>query len=187
MLKSIWKDPVGSAVISGVILALGGAVGTYLLDLWPAIGRWFASVWARAGEPSLVSNWVVWLLTIFSIPALLMIAALVWAALRPDREAAGNHWRTYTEDDFLGLHWRWKYFPSGNLEHPIPFCPHCDYQVFPHHASAYSAIERTGFHCDSCSRNLPEFNESFDDLRSKIERLIQQKIRTGKWKAENAT
>jgi hypothetical protein len=186
MLKSIWKDPVGSAVISAAILAVGGAVGTYLLDLWPAIGKWLASVWGLASQPSLISNWVVWALVLCTIPTFLIIVALIWAAIRSDLQEDGS-WRIYTEDQFLGLRWRWKYFQSGGLEHPIPFCPHCDYQVFPHHASAYNVIERIAFHCDSCGGNLPEFDESFESLRSKVERFIQQKLRTGAWRSENAT
>lgn len=191
MLKLIWKDPVGSAVIAGLILAVGGVVGIYLLDLWPEIGRWFVSFLVLAGQPSLISNWVVWLLTLFAIPMLLVIIVVTWVAVRPKREEAqeeaNDNWRTYTEDEFFGLRWRWKYFQSGKLEHPIPFCPSCDYQVFPHHASAYNVIERIGFHCDSCGRNLPEFDESFESLSSKIERFIQQKLRTDARRPENAT
>lgn len=186
MLKLIWKDPVGSAVIAAFLLAVGGVVGTYLLDLWPVIGRWLVSVWALADQPSRISNWIVWLSTLFAIPTVLVIVVAIWVSVRPNRKEASDSWRSYTEDDFLGLRWRWKYFQSGTLEHPIPFCPHCDYQVFPHHASAYNVIERIGFHCDSCGRNLPEFNESFESLRSKIERFIQQKVRAGAGSPENA-
>lgn len=189
MLKSIWKDPVWSAVIATAIAAAGGAVGTFFFGVWPAIGDWFASLWMLAAQPSQIANWVVWLLAVLSIPTLLILVALVWASIRrsPAAEAANaDDWSSYTEDEFLGLRWRWKYFPSGGLEHPIPFCPACDYQVFPHHASAYRAIERIGFHCDSCGRNLPEFDESFDSLRSKIERFVQQKIRSGCWKSQSA-
>ena len=185
MLKLIWKDPVWSAVIATVIATAGGAIGTFFLGLWPAIGGWFASLWTLAAQPSQMANWVVWLLAVLTIPTLLILVALVWVAIRPSR-AAAEDWRAYTEDELLGLRWRWNYFPSGRLEQPIPFCPKCDYQVFPHHASAFNAIERTGFHCDSCDRNLAEFDESYESLRSKIERFVQQKLRTGAWKSKNA-
>jgi hypothetical protein len=187
MLKSIWKDPVWSAVIATVIATVGGAVGTFLLGLWPAIGGWLVELWAFGARPSKVANWVVWLLFLLTVPTLLIFAALAWEAIHPNREmAVAEGWRTYTEDEFLGLRWRWKYFSSGKLEDPIPFCPACDYQVFPHHASAYNVIERIGFHCDSCGRNSPEFDESFESLRSKIERFVQQKIRTDAARSKNA-
>src|SRR5690554_995807 len=125
MLKLIWKDPVWSAVIATVIVTAGGAVGTFFLGLWPAIGSWFASLWTLAAQPSQISNWLFWLLAVLTIPTLLMLAAIVWTAIRhspaADSAVAGE-WRAYTQDEFLGLRWRWKYFSSGGLEHPTPFC-----------------------------------------------------------------
>lgn len=183
MLKSIWKDPVWSAVIAAAIATAGGAIGTFVFGVWPAVGGRFASFWALAAQPSQIANWVVWLLSALTVPALFILVALAWTGIRPNQGvAAEGDWRMYTEDEFLGLRWRWNFFSSGTLEHPIPFCPACDYQVFPHHASAYNVVERIGFDCDSCGRKLPEFDESFDSLRSKIERFVQQKIRTGAWK-----
>lgn len=187
MLKSIWKDPVWSTVIATVIATAGGAFGTFFFGLWPAIGVWFASIWRLAAQPSQISNWLIWLLAVLAIPTLLMMAALVWAAIRhspAESSAAADDWRTYTQDEFLGLRWRWRYFPSGALEHPVPFCPACDYQVQPHHASAYNFIERICFHCDSCGRDLPEFNESFESLRGKVERFVQQKLRADAWRSQ---
>jgi len=185
MLKSVWKDPVWSAVIAAGIVTAVGAVGTYALNLWPVIGAWVASAWHAAGQPSQISNWLVWVLGLLAVPTVLAILTFAWVAVRPEQQS--STWRTYTQDEFLGLRWRWNYFPSGNLEDPLPFCPHCDYQVHPHHASAYTAIERIGFHCDSCGRSLPIFEESFESLQSKVRRFIQQKIRTGDWKVPSAT
>lgn len=185
MLKAVWKDPVWSAVIAAGIVAAAGLVATYALDLWPAIGAWARSAWIAAGQLSQAPNWLVWVLALVALPTVLAVIALGWLALRPEQQA--STWRTYTQDEFLGLRWRWNYFASGNLEDPLPFCPGCDYQVHPHHASAYAAVDRIGFYCDSCSRNLPTFEESFDSLQSKVRRFIQQRIRTGDWKSPSAT
>lgn len=186
MVKTIWKDPVWSAVIASGIIASAGAISTFFLGLWPSIGGWFIGLFALGLRPMELPNWVIWLMVAFSLPTLLLLLAPVWKAVRSNRKVAGESWRNYTEDEFLGLRWRWNYFPSGNLEHPIPFCPVCDYQVFPHHASSYNAIERIGFHCDSCGRNLPKFDESFESLQSKIKRFIQQKVRTGVWRPRDS-
>jgi len=185
MLKSIWKDPVWAAVISTGITAAIGAAGTYALNLWPTIGAWAAQAWSYMGRPSQVPNWVVWVLVLLGLPTIGGVAAIIWVAVRPTQEA--ETLRTYTQDHFLGLRWRWNYFPSGKLEDPLPFCPHCDYQLQPHQASAYAAIDRIGFHCDSCGTDLPTFDESFDSLQGKIRRFIQQKIRSGDWRASSAT
>jgi hypothetical protein len=182
MLKRIWKDPVWSSVIAGGILAVAGVGGTFFLGLWPSIGVWFLGVLAFALRPSELPNWAIWLLGAFGLPTLLLLLSLMWGLVRPNRDVTGKNWRAYTEDEFLGLRWRWMYLQSGNVGRPKPFCPSCDYQVFPHHASAYDVIDRIGFHCDSCGRTLPEFNESFGSLQSKIERFIQQKLRTGGWR-----
>ena len=181
MLKSLWKDPVWSKVISAGILAACSVIGAYLLDLWPFIGGWLTSLWRTAGQPNQFANWVLWVLGLLAIPSMILVSALIWTTLRPEQQTGDNNWRSYLEDHFLGLHWRWNYFPSGRLEDPIPFCPHCDYQVFPHNASQFRAVDRIGFHCDSCDRDLPTFEEAFDTLQSKIRRFIEQKIRTGAW------
>lgn len=179
MLKRLWKDPVWSAVIAAAVLAAAGAVGTYLLDLWPVISQFFASLARTAGEPSQLPTWLFWLVTAFAIPTVVALVALMWSVVRPAESMAT--WRTYTEDFFLGLRWRWKYFDDGGLRDVVPFCPHCDFQVFPHHASSFVAVERIGFHCDSCGRDLPTFEESYESLESKIHRFIQQRLRRGSW------
>ena len=94
--------------------------------------------------------------------------------------------QAYTEDNFFGLRWRWNY-GNGQLSTLTTYCPHCDYQVFPANASAYRAIDRIQFHCDSCSAQLGEFEESWDALENKARRFVQQKLRNGTWSKPNAS
>ena len=181
----MWKDPVWSKVIAAGILAVCAAVGASLLDLWPAIGRTLKSAWEYAISPSGLPNWVVWILALALVPTLIILCVLLWQAVFPGKTEPD--WRSYKQDDFLGLRWRWNYLATGTIEDPAPFCPHCEYRVFPHRASGYTAVDRIGFHCDSCGRNLPEFEELFESLQSKVSRFIEQRIRTGMWKGDGST
>lgn len=179
MLKSYWKDPVWSAVIATVIVAAVGAVGTVFLNLWPAIGQFVTSVTKAAGEPSNMPNWLFWLISVIATPTVLFLAIALWQAIRPTAEAIDC--RSYISDGFLNLRWRWSYYYDGGLGDIHSFCPHCDFQVFPVNASAYSAVDRIEFHCDSCQRSLATFEEPYASVESKVRRFIQQKIRNGEW------
>ena len=181
MWKRIWKDPVWASVISAGILAVVGALGTYLLGLWPAISDVVSYPWKTAGEQSKWSNWQVWAAVTLAIPTVLLTFAALWSTARPSHRA--TDWRQeYLEDQFVGLRWRWTNYPDGNLGDIYSFCPHCDFQIIPHNASAYKAVDRIGFHCDSCGRDLATFAEPYHHLESRIRRLIQQKIRAGTWR-----
>lgn len=179
MLGKLWKDPVWGAVIAAGIVAVLGTVGTYFLDLWPTIGRYIAGIYETAQKPNGLPNWAFWLLVLTAIPTLLLALVLVWQAIAPGSSPAS--WRAYLDDHFVGLRWRWKYFSDGTLGDVHSFCPHCDFQVFPRHASSYSAVDRIAFFCDACNRSLATFDESYEELESKIRRFIQQKVRNGTW------
>lgn len=183
MLKSLWKDPVWAAVIATSITAAAGALGTYLLGLWPAIATLVVSGWMLLLAQTSVSNWVLVLLAVSGLPALLLVLALAWSLL-PNSSANQTSWENYRTDAFFGLRWRWRYV-GGAIDRLNTFCPHCDYQVYPQRASAYQAIDRIAFQCDSCERQLGTFDESFANLESKAERFIQQKLRNDSWQAKS--
>lgn len=160
-------------------MAAVGTVGTYLLGLWPGIASWLCSAWNWLFRATSVSNW---LLTLLSLLAMAILLPLGFAArsLLNDRETSDSHWSNYTEDKFFGLCWRWKY-GDGEISNLYTFCPYCDYQVFFHVASPFGGVTKIGFHCDSCGRNLGEFDESYLNLESKTRRFIQRKLRNGTW------
>lgn len=181
MWKVLWKDPVWAAVISAGIIAAVGAGGSYLLGLWPGLSNEAGALWRVAGEQSKWSNWQVWLAVTMAFPSVLLTLALLWSAIRPSTSAAD--WRhLYLEDQLVGLRWRWKNHSDGTLGDIHSFCPHCDFQVFSRHASAYAAVDRIDFHCDSCGRDLATFDEPYSQLESRVRRLIQQRIRAGTWR-----
>lgn len=183
MLKVVWKDPVWAAVIATGITAILGAMGAYLLGYWPAFQSAAATAWTFMLAPTQVSNWILALLAVPAALVVLLALALAWG-LWSERSDTNSAWTTYTSDNFFGLRWRWRYH-ADSIDRLVTFCPTCDYQVFPQDASAYNAIDRIAFKCDSCGQFLGSFDEPYDHLKSKAERLIQQKIRNNSWGAAN--
>lgn len=126
MWKSIWNDPVWSKVISAAILAAAAALGTYFLDWWPVMGRYLSEGIAFSAAKSLIPNWLTAVLGLLAIPTLLLLLALAWQLLRPEKPSAAD-WEAYTSDNFFGLLWRWRYI-GQSMSEMHTFCPHCDFQ-----------------------------------------------------------
>lgn len=179
MLKHIWKDPVWASVISTGIAAGLGSLSAYFLGYWPAIQDSLLAAWNFLLTKSAISNWIIVLMSIPTVLIGLFVIAVIWSHWFGPNEGEPN-WQTYTMDNFFDLRWRWNY-AGGSIERLTTFCPHCDYQVFPINVSAYNAVDRIEFKCDSCHSHLGTFDESVWDLKSKVERFIQQKIRTGRF------
>ena len=173
MLARIWKDPVWASVIATGITA---AFGSYWAGWWPAILQAGKDAWTFLMSASAISNWLIGLMTLIALPTIVVTAAVVWQSIRPAGTTRSD-WLNYTEDTFFGLRWRWSYSSIGEIQRLTTFCPHCDFQVFPDEASAYAAVDRIRYRCDSCHVSLGEFPESYRSLESKTERFIQQKIR----------
>lgn len=179
MLARIWKDPVWASVIATGITGLG----SYWAGWWPAIVQAGKGAWTFLMATSLIVNWVTGLMALMALPTIVVSVVLIWQSMRPATTTKPN-WFSYAEDTFFGLRWRWSYSSIGEIQRLTTFCPHCDFQVFSEDASAYSAVERIRFNCDSCHTSLVEFAESYRSLESKTARFIQQKIRNGVTKGD---
>lgn len=181
MWKTIWSDPVWSKVIAAAILGAAAIGGTYFFNWWPAIHRYSADALCFAVRTSTIPNWLTGLLALLSVPTLLLALGLLWEVVRPKKPEFAD-WRSYTEDNFFGLRWRWRY-AGQSITEPHTFCPHCDFQIYPLPANGYgSAGNRVKFHCDSCHANLGAFDEGWISLADKAERFAQQKLRNGTWR-----
>ena len=185
MLKKLWNDPVWSKVIAGAILAVGTLLGTYFLDWWPTIGRFAKDAYNFALSPTSLLNWIIGVLGLLAAPTIIGLLAIIWQKIFPSSSSATD-WRNYTTDKFFGLRWRWRYFGDGKIYDVHTFCPHCDFQIYAEDASAYRAVDRITFRCDSCSQRLGEFDEPFASLENKVKRFVQQKIRNGSWLVQSS-
>lgn len=184
MLKTIWKDPVGSKVIaSGLVVAIAAA-GTYFLNLWPTIKRALTSSISFLGKTSELPNWLIILMSIFSIILIAFVGIIIWQNyFSTSGESA---WKNYKEDIFFNIKWQWQYDSSGAIYCLYSLCPKCQFQVYPVNASPYSAVDRIAYVCESCKSHLGTFNQDEFSFENKIKRFIQQKIRTGAYVPENA-
>ena len=180
MLKKFWNDPVWSKVIAGTILGAGALLGSYFLNWWPIIGSFATNAYDFAFLSTALPNWAIGFLGLLAAPTVVVVVVLTWRRIFP---ASSNiiDWKNYRTDNFFGLRWRWNYFDGGQIYEIHTFCPHCDFQVYAEDASAYRAIDRIAFRCDSCGQRLGEFDEPYQTLEHKVKRFIQQKIRNGSW------
>lgn len=185
IVKRLWNDPVWSKVIAGVILAAGATIGAYFLNWWPIIGRFTRSGYNFILFTTSVPNWLLVILGIVCLPTIFLVLSLIWEKTHIKNKDTEADWRSYKTDIYFGLRWRWKYFQGGAIHDVNTFCPLCDFQVFPYNASAYSIIDRIGYHCDSCGSDLGQLDESQGSLENKVIRLIQQKLRNGSWQRTN--
>ena len=187
MWEKLWKDPVWSKVIATGIVAAVAALGAYLLGYWPFFRGAVSAGWNFLLAPNSIPNWVIALLVLGAVPSVILLAALAWQVIRGEAPGSSSlDWTSYTTDVFFGLRWRWQY-SGGTIVRLNTFCLKCDYQLFSHEPSSYNFINRVSFSCDCCNGTLVEFKESEAELNSKVERLIQQKVRNNSWNVVGAT
>lgn len=178
MWKKIWSDPVGSKIISTGLLGIAALAGSYFLDWWSVVRSVLTSIWTFALAKTLTPNWLLAVLIGLGGLVLFVLCVMLWQWMRPE----SPNWRSYVEDQFFGIRWRWRYGSTGAILGMHTFCPHCDFQIFPSNASAYSVVERIAFHCECCNSRIGEFSESFGSLQNKAERFVQQKLRNNTWR-----
>ena len=180
MLKNFWNDPVWSKAIAGTILGAGALPASYFLNRRPIIRSFATTAYDFAFFSTALPNWAIGFLGLLAAPTVVVVVVLTWRRIFP---ASSNiiDWKNYRTDNFFGLRWRWNYFDGGQIYEIHTFCPHCDFQVYAEDASAYRAIDRIAFRCDSCGQRLGEFDEPYQTLEHKVKRFIQQKIRNGSW------
>ena len=180
--RSLWHDPVGSKVISGIILAGGSAFAVYWLNWWPTIRTWGGNIVSFFAASTAIPNWLFF----FVLCPLVLIGVLITVVFLRDcffpPQPASPTWENYTTDLFFGVRWRWRYSETRKIYDLCTFCPHCDFQVYARNVSAYEVIPHIAFQCESCGRRLGDFPESLDSLENKTRRFIQQKLRNDSWR-----
>ena len=177
-LKKFWADPVWSKVIASTIVGAFAITVPTILGLWPAILAKANEAWAYALSSSTLPTWLVVIGAICTAIVSLVVSATLWRIAFPGKPVVS--WHAYMDDVFLGLQWQWRYDSDNDIAQLVPLCAQCSYQLQPRDVSDYRAVPTYAYRCDLCNR-AHEFAGHPEELRSKIVRMIQQKLRTDTW------
>jgi len=199
MIRKLWHDPVGSKIISAMIVSGAGWAAIHF-KLWSVVSKAVRSAvhWALASlvSTSPVPHWLIGVACLAVFVALLIGGALVVAAVEAKSVTkslfAGisppPDWHSYTTDIFYKVRWRWAYGQSGELTIPVCFCPRCDCQLVAHSLIQLPGFDRTAFYCPDCDRSTQEIAESLASIEQTVSLLIQRNIRNNSWiRRENPT
>jgi hypothetical protein len=168
--------------VSSTLIATTIIVGA--ARIWPSFAAWLGSAWTAAwGFITYRQPVPVWLLSFLILCAVALVAFILLRlrAIRPD-------WRSYTQDEFFGVIWRWRYTSQGGVADLIPFCPACDTLIRPARQdppAGYYSSEwpyHTRFGCDHCTAKPSVTKGSIDTIHDKIIRQIDRKLRNDEWR-----
>lgn len=177
LFRRVWSDPVWSKVIASVILVAAPSATWYF---WPKLSEWAIRLFTFLAETTEVANWLLYILYTLSFIAV-VVPVIFFIMLIRQHKSQPNPIKDYLSDEFLGMTWRWRYSADRGIYGARPFCPYCDFQIYPGDASTYRFIPITSFQCDHCHRLDTTIEGSFSDIEGKVERLIQLKLRNGEW------
>ena len=170
----VWSK-VAATLIGSAILYLASFVPGLYPSIWNClkrVGGWFVS-----STPT--PNWLLILLSFLSL--ILIIMVLCRTFIREEHTITEDN---YTEDQFHGIRWRWRYGRSG-IWSVVPFCPGCDMQIHPrsdYGGNYYPRQEGSKFTCDHCGSFDQFVSVETRHLEDAIIRQIQRKLRTGEWR-----
>jgi hypothetical protein len=175
-LKSIWKDPVGSAVIGAVISAIIISLATYFLGLWPKILGFLMIAFLYLNSSIKLPIWLILIL----VPVLLFAFPII-KSISPEKENFPR-FIEYTSDSLFGINWNWEWAEPDMFEAKYrirnlrPRCPLCGA------ALDVNQFNRPQVTCinDSCSwcwnrLAYNSYNQPWD-LRNKVLNEIDRKI-----------
>lgn len=189
-MKKVWKDPVWSSVIAGIILAVIVAVGQHFFGLWEYVSIGGVWLWSVITTDIPIPLWLV----IIGIPILVLLIPVI-TRLIPDKEPS---FTKYTHDHILEIDWSWKWIPPNKFRAEYKFdelkprCPSCK--------SVLNINDYDGrlVYCinDSCKWQWPLASQRYayhhvghrsdaidhsSKLNERVLKEIDRKMHTGEW------
>lgn len=172
---------VGSvtAVVVGVVTAIAAymAPGGFAEVLtWPGKAwHWLAagagSVWDHFSHSTPTPNWLLYVLGLAAVAVVCLLVAFVFITI------SSRSWRSYVEDTFDGVLWRWRYVAS-EISDLRAYCIQCDGSLVAHH----DGFLRVVLHCEHCGKVRLSRQGTLVDLKGVITRRIDRKLRTEEWR-----
>ncbi|HCM1428130.1 TPA: hypothetical protein N2909_004436 [Vibrio parahaemolyticus] len=175
MFGKVWKDPVFSTVLGGLIISVITALSTYFLGYWSDTKKLLADSYLYLLSPSNVPVW--WVVITSIVTALVVLLILIRLLIGRKVEVESNSWDNYREDVFWGVEWHWSYW-GGHIQNLRSLCPKCKYEMA---AERYFGYRTVTYECDDCGYAANLKGESEYDIEHKVRLKVQQKLRTGEW------
>ncbi len=171
------KHPVRDKVIAGLILAAILSFITFILPGgWGLVFHGLSVFWQWLWKDAAIPIISLIALIILALGFVVLVAFMIFSGL----SKADHQIKTfqYTEGDFFGVHWRWRY-GHDSIDDLASFCPDCDLQIYPR-PTRYSGLPELSpvvYRCDECKRDVYESKYPHSQVEDLVRRKIQQKIR----------
>jgi hypothetical protein len=174
------RNKIIASVVAGLILSTLAYVFYAAPDVFRWIGGALSSIWNHLTSSLSIPYWLLWLLLILSTATVIR----VFRSLSKRDEINEPTFRMYTQDYFEGVTWRWSYDVYDRLTDLSSYCPNCDallvHMKEPFQLGPASSVR---FYCEHCEQVRAEIKGGGRNYaESKIQRLIDRKIRSGEWK-----
>ena len=182
------KSQIGEKVTVGVITAIIFAGLAYLARnfLLPLLSaRWENTkdivTWFFSGSVASPA----WLFCFLSVATLVLLMAIV-SKFRNTVKSNAPSWTDYTEDDFFGMKWHWRYTNDNSIGNLRCYCPNdATSLVFNNEymidRSTISPTPGVSFHCETCNQKFGPFPGNEKNVRERVERQIDRKVRSNEW------
>jgi hypothetical protein len=166
------KHPLRTGILCTVI---GGLILTLILRLT----GFFPAVWqsCKLAFRFLISSvslpvWLIVLISILIVPTLIRIFAFF------KKNPNFLDYTDYTQDEILGMRWRWHYnIYGGGIANISCFCPSDDTELIYEDWGS-----KVVFRCETCGKRFGPFEGNRNYVIGKAERQIHRKLRSGDWK-----
>ena len=137
--KKIIVTVVAGLIVAG-ILRSGGLLGKVVLWVWSGLS-W---IWELLYSSHPVPGGVILLLSLLALFGLVVVVIRLRGLPQGEEQTATPGFRSYTEDYFDGVRWRWSW--RGNqISNLWCFCPRCDAELV--HNDSFG---QTDFICERC-------------------------------------
>jgi hypothetical protein len=183
--KSIRNNIIATLAATGIFSLVSYLAGIipWILSLLANILKWFMSYIE-------IPIWLFVLIVVLLLSIIFKLFKSLYIKGNKLKEATnivisnkntGLVIKDYKEDIIYNLKWRWNYTSVGEIVNINPFCPYCDFQVYPRRTSSYRIIDNIGFKCEDCGRDIIDFEHNYQILVDKVVRVIQKNIRNDLW------
>ena len=162
------KNPIWERAAAGIIVGLVLWLLSWAFGLLPRPANLVKNVASLLLTNLSVPCWTVILLCLICTPTIWRLVVRLRKRKAP--------FRSYCEDCFLEVRWRWNYSVWNHVVELQCFCIDDDTEL-----SLSNSFGQTHLRCETCGRSYGPFDGSRAYLWDAARRQVERKIRTGEW------